>query len=221
VKRDRRLLTLALCTLPVLGCLCLVVASCWYPGGSWWNAHLVGASFFDTFLCDLMRRRAINGTPNPVGSVFGQLGMALLALALVPAWWLVGPPRLSHAAPAGTGSRLARAARVFGLAGLVPLTVGLAIPGAWLHAVLVPAAGLLELIALALVTAATVGDPRRRLVGALGLAAIVVLVAGLGFYWPTMWLGELAYRGLPGVQKLGVLTLVAWMGAVARDAWVQ
>ncbi len=217
----RRFLALTLCGLPWLGCLCLVVASQWYPGGSWWDRELAGASFFDTFLCDLMARRAINGVANPVGGTFGQLGMALLVLALIPAWWLVGSPRESNDGTGSTGVRLAWAARGFGLAGLVPLVGGLAIPRAGFHAVLIPTAGLLELVALGLVTGVTLGQPRQRLVGMLGLGVIVVLVVGLGFYWPTMWLGELAYRGLPGIQKLGVLVLVGWMTAIARDAWAR
>lgn len=224
--------------LPVLGCLCLVLASSWYPGGTWWDPEALGASFVDTFLCDLMRQRGINGALNPVGGIFGRLGMALLVLSLIPTWWLAGSPRESPEAPAGdaepppTGTNpartapgarrtvaTARASRALGLAGLVPLAVGLAIPGAWFHAVLIPVAGSMELAALTLLTGATFRQPGRRVIGGLGVASILVLVVGLGLYWPTMWFGQLSHRGLPGVQKLGVLTLVAWMVAIARDAW--
>jgi hypothetical protein len=167
----------------------------------------------------MMMDRGINGTPNPVGSRLAQVGMGLIASSLFPAWWLIG----AKGAAREVSDRALRArhiARGLGITGIVPLGVGLATAGSSFHSVAIPIAGLVELVALGLVTAVALGQPGQRLLGWAGLVLIVVVVVGFGFYWPTIWYDELAHRGLPMIQKLGVLALVIWMLAIARQAWM-
>ncbi len=212
-------MVLALHALPMAGCLCLVVAMLCYPGGSWWDRQSIGASLVDTFLCDLMAMRSLNGAPNPVGARFGMAGMGLLLASLAPAWWLIGAPR--HEDGVSRNARVLRArswARTVGLAGLVPLAIALAMPGPHIHAVGVPSAGLMELGALVLVTAVTIGRATTRSLGLAGLALIAITLVGLGFYWPTVCEGRIAVRGLPAIQKLGVVALVVWTLIIARES---
>jgi uncharacterized membrane protein len=216
-----RVATLVLTTLSIAGCLCLGAAMVWYPGGSWWEPNAVGASLVDTFLCDLMASHTPGGWTNPVGSRFGRAGMALLVAALLLAWWLVGALESESTARRTVSTRRRRVARVVGIGGLIPLAVALATPGAWLHAVVIPAAGLLEFIALGLATAGAIRSARLRVVGLLGGGLGVVVLVGLGYYWPTISHGELACRGLPAIQKLGVVILSAWMVAIAHATWTR
>ncbi len=144
--------------------------------------------------------------------------MALFILALVPAWWLVGSPtgNASDGTPSDPVPARARASRWFGLLGLIPLAGGLAVPNARLHTVAIPAAGLLELVALGMSTSGIRLPPRPHEI--VGVVLVIVLLVGLGFYWPTIWYGELAHRGLPAIQKVGVVVLTVWMLLVARRA---
>jgi len=219
--RLQRLATVVLGTSSIAGCLCLWAAMAWYPGGSWWDPSAVGASLVDTFLCDLMASHTPGGWTNSVGSRFARTGMALLVAALLVTWWLVGALQSESTTGRTTPTQWRRGARGVGIGGLVPLAIALATQGAWLHASVIPAAGLLELVALGLAVADAIRCPRLHAAGWLGGALGIVVLVGLAFYWPTVWHGELARRGLPAIQKLGVVMLSAWMLAIAHATWTQ
>ena len=60
-----------------------------YPGGTSWDRASPGHDFWLNYLCDLARPTALNGVPNPIGSALAQTAMAVLAIGLLPWWWLL------------------------------------------------------------------------------------------------------------------------------------
>jgi len=51
-----------------------VLAVLEYPGGTDWDPRARGHHFWLNYLCDLTRSVALDGEPNPVGSVLAQAG---------------------------------------------------------------------------------------------------------------------------------------------------
>jgi len=218
------------------------VASVLYPGGTWWDAHTRGASFWQNFLCDLEWRVALDGEPNPVGSRFAQAAMLVIVLGMAPFWWLapllfVGDPRVGGD-PRARGSRAAsqpaeahiglrRAVRALGLtcvAGTVAVVLMPSDRFGALHGVAVIVAGVPGLSAAVL---AAIGlllyEPRPRLGGALGAAMLAFALVDFALYVQTWLAGGPGPLVVPAAQKCALLLFLAWMVAVAarvrsRDA---
>jgi hypothetical protein len=194
-----------------LGLALLVVAFALYPGGTWWDRTQNGASLLDTFLCDLAMNPALDGRPNRLGALAGQVGLGLFALALAFTWELV------RRVPAGFSPRLARAAGVLGLFGLPLLIWALVTPGERLHATAVSVAACTEVTALVLTLfAALHAREAGRAVLVLGGLVFACVVVSMALYWPTLVHHELAVRGLPAVQKLALVLLAAFLFVVVR-----
>lgn len=67
-----------------------------YPGGNAFNRHTQGYHFWHNFICDALAPRAIDGTPNILGSRVGIAAMGVIALlGLAVLWGWV--PRLLRA----------------------------------------------------------------------------------------------------------------------------
>ena len=69
--------------------LLLIPAMRAYPGGTSWDPASSGHDFWLNYLCDLTRSVALNGQPNPAGAALAQGAMGLLALGLLPFWWVL------------------------------------------------------------------------------------------------------------------------------------
>jgi hypothetical protein len=194
-----------------LGLALLVVAFALYPGGTWWDRTEDGASWLDTFLCDLTMNPALDGRPNPLGALAGQVGLALFALALAVTWELV------RRVPGEFSPRPARAAGVLGLIGFPPLVWALVTPGDRLHAMAVGIAVCAATAALVLtLLAALRAREAGRAVLVLGGLVFACVVVSMALYWPTLVDQELAVRGLPAVQKLALVLLAAFLVVVVR-----
>ena len=186
-----------------------VPAMALYPGGTWWEPGLRGHRFWQNFLCDLEWRVALNGQPNPVGSMLAQGAMLVLVAGFVPFWSLA--------------SRRGRAARGLGLASVAGMIAVALMPserfGA-LHGAAVMAAGLTGLGAAGLATLGQLRTGRKGL-AALGTATLVVSLVDLALYARAALYGGPGSLLVPALQKVALLFLLAWMSAVTaapRDA---
>jgi hypothetical protein len=182
-----------------------------YSGGTTWDAHTAGYRFWQNYLCDLLRQRALDGAPNAVGARLASAAMLVILLGLVSFW--IAFPRVVP------GSILARAARVLGLTSVAGVVAVVLLPsdryGA-LHGVAVVLAGAPGLTASALAVAALLRHERPpRALGAIGAAWVVAALADFVLYVRHLAAGDLGTPILPAIQKVALGLLVAWMVAVA------
>lgn len=180
-----------------------------YPGGTWWDAAARGHRFWQNFLCDLEWRVALDGTPNPVGSVLAQAAMLILVAGFVPFWW-EAPAR--GLAPAGT-----RAVKVLGASGVAGMIAVALMPSdrfGILHGAAVLSAAVPSVAATAL---AAVGEWRagRRVAAGIGAALLGVTAIDLALYAHTMGSGSPGPLALPALQKIALALLLTWMTVVA------
>jgi hypothetical protein len=182
-----------------------------YPGGTVFDPHARGHSFWRNFLCDLTDRTARNGIASPVGSSFARGGMLLLSLALGVSWLIV-PVFLSGQPRAARAVRVSGAACVAGLL-VVPFTQGPAhVVTIYGSAAAGLAAGVVTLVALVRGR----GPVRRWLPLAAMLAATAVTSA--------LYAAAVAARprvivpiALPASQRVACLLAVTWMSATAAE----
>jgi hypothetical protein len=183
-----------------------------YPGGTWWDANASGHRFWENFLCDLERRVALNGQPNPLG---GRLAVAALLVldGALGAFWL----RVADILRTRPG--LARAVRISGLASVFG-TVGVILMSSErfgvLHGLAVNLAGFPGLAAAALaVVGLARSEPRPRIAAAAGAAVFVFALIDLVSY---SWSLLSRTDGTPMVaaaEKLALGALLSWMVVVA------
>ncbi len=186
-----------------------------YPGGTWWDPAARGHRFWQNFLCDLEWRVALDGQPNALGARVAQAAMLVLVSAFAPFWGIV--PRLFVRA-----RTRARAVRALGWTSVVGMAAVSLMPserfGA-LHAVAVVVAGVPGLTATALATIGLLGgEPRPRIAGWLGAAVLASAAIDFLLYVHTAVRGGPGPPLLPGIQKVALTLLLAWMATVAVRA---
>jgi hypothetical protein len=189
-----------------------------YPGGTMMDPRARGFDIARNFMCELVNPVAVNGEPNPVGSVAATLGMVVLILGVGVFWALV--PALFPERRA-----LGRSVRVLGGIGfasllLIPVTT-------WLHlSVLHPIAifGALVPSVLAALVATwglAVGQGTRRLAVLGGVLLVTAVVDGI-LYGLYTYGSDGAQAGLPppvmlpALQRVATVLLLLWLLAVAR-----
>lgn len=200
----------------------LVGVAMWlYPGGTWYNRRAEGHSFTHNFLCDLMQTRAVNGMPNPVGSVVTQVAMVTVLVGLAAFFVQVGR----------FGDAQARANKVTRRAGLFACVLGCSVPLVQAdlffaaHLVVVVASFLPALVATiaALIVCLRAKDVplwiRALAALTLGAAALdfVLYVLGYGMAWdivPSVQ-RRLLNHSLPVIQRIATLALLAWVLGVS------
>jgi hypothetical protein len=70
----------------VLGFVGLMFAAArQYPGGTWCHPDAPGYQLLDSFFCDVLHRRGLNGAPNP-GAPLARAALVLLGLGFLPFW---------------------------------------------------------------------------------------------------------------------------------------
>ena len=184
-----------------------------YPGGTAWDPAARGHHFWLNYLCDLTRGVALNGEPNPVGSILGQAGMVALALGLLPLWWL-----LPHLFP--SRARLGIAVRVLGSLtspGAIAVTL---MPsdrfGAW-HSVAIMLAGPPGLLAALLAVAGLVREERGLRVAA-AIGAAMLLTAAIDFFLYLSYLSGTGPMVVAVLERGALILLLAWMVTVSLRA---
>jgi len=184
-----------------------------YPGGTHWDHTTVGHDFWRNCLCDVARGQALNGASNARGGVLAQLGMASLALALLPMFWLL--PRFFAAAR----PRLGAVVRAFGAVAVPAALVVVLLPTdrfSQVHGVAIVVAGVPGLLAVLLSVyglACDRGAP--RVVLATGAAALGVAALDFALYVREVVTDCPALVAISVLERLATLLLLAWIGAVA------
>jgi hypothetical protein len=195
-----RLGALAVVLLLGVAAVQLAIAATLYPGGSWVNRGQPGYGFWNNFICDLARDRAINRNLNP-GAAWGRGGQWTLELTAAVFWLCV--PAL-FATPRHAGA--VRACGLLSTLGLVLVPLTYDVP----HAMALLLGGVPGLAAVAM---SVRGLRHRPALALLGMGTLVLAAADLGLY--------LAHRGYPvplvitALQRLALLAGVVWMAGCA------
>lgn len=194
-----------------LFCVAMVAGALVYPGGSWLYPHASGFSWLTNFWCDLTRRPAHNGVPNPWSPWLGTLGFAALGAALALFWTEVAP---LLTAPRARFVRIAGVASAVGTA-LVALVPSDRFPA--LHAPVALGAGILGMMC-GLWCGAFALRQRRRFPGfaAWSLVLLVAALANLLLYVRAVYFHASETLLLPLSQKLATVALIGWMLAGLR-----
>lgn len=209
-RLQRRLVLAAMATF--VGLVFLAMRA--YPGGTSWDAASPGHDFWLNYLCDLARPTALNGVPNPTGSMFAQAAMIALALGLLPWWSLLARLTPSH-------PRAGRAMRACGTFAAIGIGFVVALPGdrfGRLHGIACVAAGVPGLAAAVLGVVTLFRDRRApRAVRWTGAAALLVSAACFGLYLPDVLSLGSAIVTVAVLERISVVLLLLWMltGAVS------
>lgn len=181
-----------------------------YPGGSWLDRRAVGHDLLRNFLCDLLGPTAINGRPNPVGSVAMILAMGSLTLGLTVMWWTM--PRLLTGRSLGLTIRACGALSLLGLVA-VPLTPPtLSYP---LHAAAVFTGGIPGAAAWLLALFGLAREARTRRLASLGALALAFMTVGFALYSFQYFGGGGPTLLLPVSHRIATVFFLGWVVAVA------
>ena len=192
-------------------CACFLASMHVYPGGNWIDVRAPGHDFARNFLCDILAPVAQNDVANPVGSRLALAGYLLFACAFALHWWRL-PAFLAR-----DNRRTRFAVRWMGVGStLAMVAVPLWPPSAenWLHQIVVYASGIPGGVAALL---ACVGLWRAGERAAAGFGAFV-LATTLGngaVYALHMALSGEPTVVLPLLQRIGAVSMVAWVLALA------
>lgn len=184
-----------------------------YPGGTDWDRTARGHDPWRNFACDLTRSVALNGEPNPNGSLLAQAAMIVLSLGLFPLWALV--PHLVPARP-----RLGVAVRVLGYVGAAAAIAVVLMPsdrfGRW-HALAILLAGPPGIAALLLSVLGLAREEARPPVTA-AVGAAMLLAAAAAFILYFAYLGRTGPVVAAVLENLSLLLLLVFMVFVAVRA---
>ncbi|MBT3221792.1 MAG: hypothetical protein HN348_22160 [Proteobacteria bacterium] len=207
----------------------IAVAIALYPGGTWFDYHAVGHSFWLNFLCDLMQTEALNGEAAPVGSLFARLGTLAMFTSL--AAFFVQIARLES--PVSRHSRLTPGHVAAG-AGVVACMFGFAIPLVPsdlfrnAHLVVVVCAFVPSLVAVIASLVVCLRGPtvswwiKGLALLTLATGALDGVLYGVGYAQAYQLIPHfqrwLLNHSLPVLQRLATLALLGWVIAVNVDA---
>ncbi|RYZ07204.1 MAG: hypothetical protein EOO73_12595 [Myxococcales bacterium] len=194
-----------------LFCVAMLAGALTYPGGSWLHPRSTGFSIVENFWCDLMRRPAHNGAPNPFAPWLGTLGFAAMGAALAPFWLEV-----SRLLPA----RRAQFVRGAGVVSAVCTALVALFPSdrfPHLHPPIVISAGTLGFACGVLTGGFALAQRRRFPVFAYASFALLLAAsANLVLYVRAVYFRAAETLALPVAQKLATLGLLVWMVAGLR-----
>ncbi|WP_231864542.1 hypothetical protein [Sorangium cellulosum] len=193
------------------------LAAAAYPGGTFCDANAPGYDFWGNFFCDLTQPVTQRGVDNTRARSLAQASFVCFSLALVPFWWVHG---------ALLGGRLGGAVRVLGLLSAAGTNLIAWLPSVvspLLHAVSVFVAAIPGLLATLLgVTGAfargNAGESRSsplRFSAWLGALSLALGSADAAYYAVAIAVPG-CHVLLPALQKLAALSVIGWMGTIAR-----
>jgi hypothetical protein len=187
----------------------LLLATCVYPGGSWFHPHPSGGfSWLENFWCDLLREPAHGGEPNARAVRLTTLAFVLLALSLGPFWievsTLLSGWRARFVRWAGGVSAVATACVALVPSDRFPL----------LHAPAVLTAGGLGFACGCTCSAWALRRP-REVPAFWGFSLVLVLAAAanLVLYVAVVYFDAEDTSALPAVQKVATAALVGWVAS--------
>jgi hypothetical protein len=195
--------------------VCVGAAMFLYPGGTWWNHSENGHSFWQNFLCDLLRNPALNNQDNTLGAALTKAGMLCIVAALSLNWWTVSKELCCQ-------HRLRRIVRVLGtfgtpLVATVPLFPSDDFPR--LHTAAVTLGGLPAMFALVLFNISVFREVHcPKWVRTLTTLLAVLSIVCMGLYVRESVFGAPSLRILPVLERLATFVVICWIGALLRRA---
>ena len=190
----------------------LVASMIAYPGGTQWDRSTVGHDVWRNYVCDLARTVALNGRPNPVGSLLAQLAMAALAASLLQMWWHV-------AGLCGPRRALARAVRALGALAVAGALVATLLPAdrfSAVHGAAIVMAGVPGLVgALLAIAGLSACEPAPRVATWVGAAALATSAVAFVIYVRQYFVPGPGPVAGAVTERIALLGLLGWMGAVA------
>ncbi len=176
-----------------------------YPGGSWLDRKAQTHDLLRNFLCDVLGPVAINGEPNPIGSLTMSLAMVIFVLGLTLVWWSI--PGVFSRAIRGCGTL-----SVFGLIAiaLTPPTVAYQFHALALFSGLIPA-----LVAWVLTLKVLARNGTALWLAWLGGFALVSVLIGFGLYAHQYFFRSPPTLALPVSNRVASILFVAWLLAIA------
>jgi hypothetical protein len=183
----------------------MVIAALRYPGGTWCNPRVPGYQLLESFFCDVLHQRGLDGRPNP-GAPWARAALVLIALGFVP-FWLSVPWTMSLA---GARAQLVRA--LGSLSAGASLAVALAASDHWpsLHRVAVLTAATSG-VAAAVVACTGRFAGRAPALRALAWAALTTAAIDAGLYLSQVLDPKPCAVALPLLQKVAALFVLGWM----------
>lgn len=211
IKLQSAVFGLIVAILTVCSCALFLASMQIYPGGNWLDVNAAGHDFARNFLCDVLAGRAQNNIANPLGSALALAGYFVFSGAFLLHW--SGLPGCFRRNDRGMGV-------VVRWAGVASTVAMVAVP-LWppsetdlVHQIAVYASGIPGGIAALL---ACIGLARAGERTGAWLAASVLcttLANGLVYAAHTALSGEPTVV-LPLLQRVGALSMVAWVLAMA------
>jgi hypothetical protein len=194
--------------------ICMVIAALLYPGGTWCNPQAPHYQVLESFFCDVLHERGLNGDPNP-GAPWARTALVLIALGFVPFWSSV---------PSTMALSVRRAAIVRALGWLsaaASLAVALSPSDRWpsLHQVAVLSAAASGIAAAVIastsrVTGAVTGTApgsRARRLRLLAWGALTTAAIDAGLYLSQALNPQPCAVALPLLQKVAAIFVLGWM----------
>jgi len=183
-----------------------------YPGGTMMDPRARGFDIARNFMCELVNPVAVNGEPNPVGSVAATVGMVVLILGVGVFWFLV-PALFPERHGLGL---LVRVLGGVGFASLLVIPVTTWLQLATLHYLAIFGA-LVPSVLAALIASwgLAVGKGTRRLAVLGGVVLVTAVVDGI-LYGIHVVQGGTPPVLLPALQRVATVLLLLWLLAVAR-----
>ena len=184
-----------------------------YPGGNWLDPTAPGHDFARNFLCDILGPVAWNGAANREGRALALGGYWLFCATFAWFWWL---------APTGWSARHRRLGHLTRLAGLASAAAMVAVPlwppssRDWLHQIVVYLSGIPGGLAAVGATAGLHRGGFRRSAALAILVLATVLANGVVYAVHTRLSGTPTAL-LPTLQRVGALSMVAWVLSRAWD----
>lgn len=188
-----------------------LLAGWMYPGGHPWDTDAAGYTFWRNTISDLGKDIANNGKPATWAADAFNVSTALLAPGFI-ALWLILPTLLPRASRLRPWVRWAGLASVAGLVG-VAATPADRLPD--LHTLTIGLAAVPGLTACMLACVALLARPGGRWLGSATLVMLTIAMVHFGQYVRHFWLHGPWTRACPAVQKLAVMTALAWMLLIA------
>jgi hypothetical protein len=197
-----------------VGIALLAAAMLRYPGGTAFDPLSHGHSFWFNFLCDLTPDVAVNGRPNPGGRL-ARAAMIAFCVALA-CFWVVLPASFRNR------RRISIATKTFGVMSAFGLAVFPVVLTRLGHVIAVFASLIPALCAGVLGLIGTLRYLRSKSLRVLASATVAVTAFDAVLY-ACSHLGNprVISPALPLFQRIALLLMLAWMGAVAASGLQQ
>jgi hypothetical protein len=184
----------------------MVIAAVRYPGGTWCDPRAPGYQLLESFFCDVLHERGLNGSPNP-GAPWARAALVSIGLGFAPFWWSIPwtmgltPRRGSLVRVLGVASALASVAVALAPSDRMP----------WLHQIAVLTASGAGVAAAVLASTSRTRGHGSRALRLVAWGALLTAALDAGLYLVQVLEPQPCGIALPALQKLAAAFILTWM----------